>query len=82
LPDRVGAGQDQNGAADILREVAEIAGDRLADEKADDRHQRFEQPENHSDLEPGAAVDAREADADRAREVAQADRHAHQEKSY
>ena len=61
--------------------MAEIAGYRLAEEQADDRHRRLEQAEGEAHPEPCPGVDAAEPDSDRPGEIAEADRHAHQQKT-
>src|SRR5260370_38819427 len=81
LPDRIGADQDQDRAAHVLGDVAEVAGHGLAEKQAGDRHQSLEQAESDADAKAGAGADATQADADRTREIAQADGGADQQKS-
>jgi hypothetical protein len=81
LPDGVRPGQDQDAAADVPGDVSEVARDSLANQQSDDRHDRLEQPERNPDPQPSSCVDAAQADPDRSREVAQANRDADQQKA-
>ncbi len=80
LPDRISADQDQDRAAHVLGDVAEVPGHSLAKEQAGDRHQSLEQAEGDADAKAGAGADATQADADCTREIAQPDRDADQQK--
>src|SRR5713226_5911651 len=81
LPDGVGAGQKEDAAADEPGEMAQVPRYRLTDEEADQGHHRLEQAEGDAHPDSGARIDSAQPDADRAGEVAEADRHADQQQT-
>ena len=81
LPDRIGAGKDQQPRPQVTAVTADRPGDRLADQEADDRHRSLEEAEGDPDPEPGPGVDPGQPDPDRPGEVAEANREAHQEQA-
>src|SRR5260221_12286345 len=82
LKNRVKAGQGQDPAGHVARQVvADVAGYRFPQDKADQWHEGFEKAKRDSDADPRPGVDPAQSDPDRTREVAEADGDADEQKA-
>src|SRR5260370_15451792 len=82
LKNGVEAGQDEDAAGDISREmVADVTRDGLSEDQPDQRHEGFEEAERDPHPDPGSGVDPADADPDRARKIAQAHGHANEQEA-
>jgi hypothetical protein len=74
LPQGVKAGGDQQARADPARGMAEYVRESVPEQQAEDRHAGLEQTEHDPHAQPGTAIDTRDANAHRCREVGQPQR--------
>src|SRR5438094_293003 len=81
LEDGVAAGQDQDRAANVLPVATEQPRHLVAQKEAEGRHEGLEEAEGKPDSDSRLDVDPAQPDSDRAGEVAQADRNAHQQQA-